>query len=124
MIMGSKHSLAKSFIFAFAGFKTAFTEGRNFRIQIYFGTAAIVLGVIFGISSIEWLALTIIIAAVLILELLNTAIEQIVNIVSPEIQERAKIAKDVAAGSVLVAAIAAIFIGLFLFLPKILLLIK
>ena len=51
---------------------------------------------------------------------MNTAIEAIVDIVSPEIQPRAKIAKDVAAASVLVASIAAVFIGAFLFLPKIL----
>jgi diacylglycerol kinase len=59
-------------------------------------------------------------ASVLILELINTAIEAIVDMVSPEIQEKAKIAKDVSAGAVLVASIAAVFIGGLIFLPKIL----
>jgi undecaprenol kinase len=117
--MESNHSLIKSFRFALSGLKTAITKGRNFRIQVILGLFAIILGVAFNISNSQWLILILIIAAVLIFELVNTAIEEIVNIVSPEIQERAKIAKDVSAGAVLIASIAAVFIGLFLFLPKI-----
>ena len=117
--MESKHSLYKSFKFAFNGLKTAITKGRNFRIQILLGAASVILGIIFKISSFEWLSLILIIASVLILELINTAIEEIVNIVSPEIQERAKIAKDVSAAGVLIAAIAAIFIGAVIFIPRI-----
>lgn len=114
------HSLFKSFKFAFTGITTEFRKGRNFRIQIVAAIAAIVLGLILKISNFEWLDLTLVIASVLILELINTAIEQIVDMVSPEIQEKAKIAKDVSAGAVLIASIAAVFIGAFLFLPKIL----
>jgi diacylglycerol kinase len=117
--MESKHSLYKSFKFAFNGLSTAIIKSRNFRIQILLGTASSVLGIIYKISSFEWLSLILIIASVLILELVNTAIEEIVNIVSPEIQERAKMAKDVSAASVLVAAIAAIFIGAVIFIPRI-----
>ena len=118
--MESKHSIIKSFKFAFSGLRTAITKGRNFRIQVFLGTVAIVFGVGLKISTFEWLSLILIVASVLILELINTAIEEIVNIVSPEIQERAKIAKDVSAGAVLIASIAALFIGAFLFFPKIL----
>ncbi|EKD47573.1 MAG: hypothetical protein ACD_65C00376G0001 [uncultured bacterium] len=118
--MESNHSLIKSFKFAIDGLKTAFTKGRNFRIQISLGIAAVILGIVFKITTSEWLHLTLIISFVLILELVNTAIEETINIVSPEIQERAKIAKDISAGAVLVASIAAVFIGAFLFLPKIL----
>ena len=117
--MESKHSLIKSFRFAFSGLKTAVIKGRNFRIQILLGLLSVILGAIFKISSFEWLSLILIIASVLILELMNTAIEEIVNIVSPQIQERAKIAKDVSAGAVLVASIAAIFIGILLFAHRI-----
>ena len=78
------------------------------------------MGAIFRISDFEWVDLVLIIASVLILELLNTAIEEIVNIVSPEIQEKARIAKDVSAAAVLIASIAAVFIGIFLFAPRIL----
>jgi diacylglycerol kinase len=114
-----KHSLAKSFGFAFDGIKAEFKKGRNFRIQIGAAAIAIILGFVLNISSYEWLDLTIVIASVLILELINTAIEQIVDLVSPEIHEKAKIAKDVSAAAVLVASIAACVIGAFLFLPKI-----
>jgi diacylglycerol kinase len=118
--MESKHSLIKSFIFAGNGLKTALIKGRNFRIQVVLGFVAVILGIVFRLSVFEWLSLILIIASVLILELINTAIEEIVNMVSPEIQPRAKIAKDVSAGAVLIASIAAIFIGLLLFLPRIL----
>ena len=117
--MESKHSLLKSFKFAFSGLKTAITKGRNFRIQVLLGAAAIVLGVVYKISTFEWLSLILIVASVLILELINSAIEEIVNIVSTEIQERARIAKDVSAAAVLIASIAAVFIGVLLFLPGI-----
>lgn len=118
--MESKHSLSDNFRFAFDGLKVAFLKGRNFRIQVTLGGLAILLGLILRLDSFEWLDLTLVIASVLILELMNTAIEAIVDMVSPEIQPKAKIAKDVAAASVLVASIASIFIGVFLFLPKIL----
>lgn len=78
-----------------------------------------ILGTVFKITTSEWLHLTLIISFVLILELVNTAIEETINIISPEIQERAKIAKDVSAGAVLVSSIAAAIIGAFLFIPKI-----
>lgn len=117
--MESNHSLAKSFKYAIDGLKTAFTKGRNFRIQISLGALAVILGIVFKITTSEWLHLTLIISFVLILELVNTAIEETINIISPEIQERAKIAKDVSAGAVLVSSIAAAIIGVFLFIPKI-----
>lgn len=78
-----------------------------------------IAGLILKISLQDWIVLTLMIATVLILELINTAIEEIVNMVSPEIRNEAKIAKDVSAGAVLIASITAIFIGLFIFLPKI-----
>jgi diacylglycerol kinase len=83
------------------------------------GILAIILGIIFKISAFEWLSLTLIVAAVLVLELINTAIESIVDIVSPEIQEKAKVAKDVSAAAVLIAAIASIFIGAVIFIPTV-----
>lgn len=119
-MLASKHSLTKSFGFAFEGLKTAISQGRNFRIQIFIGTAAIVLGFILKLSYSEWLHLILIITIILILELVNTSIEAIVDIVSPEFQEKAKIAKDTAAATVLLASIGSIIIGAMLFLPKIL----
>lgn len=118
--MESRHSLYKSFKFAFDGLRTVIFKGRNFRLQLLAGVLAVILGVVLKLDYFEWLHLVIIITLVLILELVNTSIEEIVNIVSPQFQEKAKIAKDVAAATVLVASIGSIIIGVLLFLPKIL----
>ncbi len=118
--MGMKHSTFKSFSFALDGLKTAFEEEPNFKVHIIIGTTALVLAVILGFSPIEWLILLFTIALVLILELINTSLESIVNIVSPQIQNEAKIAKDVAASAVLISSFSAFLVGIVLFVPKIL----
>ena len=118
--MESRHSLLKSFGFAFEGLKAAIAGGRNFKSQITAGLTACILGFILRLSSSEWLDLVIIITLVLILELVNTSIEALVDLVSPEIQEKAKLAKDAAAAAVLVTSIGSIIIGVLLFLPKLL----
>jgi diacylglycerol kinase len=118
--MESRHSIVKSFKFAFDGLKVAILKGRNFRIQLIAGFIAVILACVFKINISEWLGLVIVITLVLILELVNTSIEEIVNIVSPEIHEKAKIAKDVAAATVLVASIGSVLVGGLLFLPRIL----
>ena len=117
--MGKPHSLTKSFQFAFEGIKTEFKKGRNFRIQIFLGILATITGLILRLELVEWAVLAITIASVLILELINTALESIVDIVSPEIRPEAKIAKDVSAASVLVASLTSLIIASLLFLPKI-----
>lgn len=118
--MENKHSLIKSFGFAFEGLRAAIVKGRNFRIQIAIGILAIIFGLIVKLSSNEWLDLVIVITLVLILELVNTSIEALVDLVSPEIREKAKLAKDVAAATVLVASIASIAIGILLFVSHLL----
>lgn len=111
--------IMRSFKFAFEGLATEFKKGRNFRIQITCGIIAIILGVVLGLELSEWLSLILIITLVLILELINTSLEAIVDLVSPEIHPKAKLAKDVAAGAVLVGAIGSVVIGVIIFLPKI-----
>jgi undecaprenol kinase len=118
MAMESRHPISKSFKFAFEGLETAFTKGRNFRIQIVAGICAVILGLFLGLQLFEWLILMTTIFSVIILELLNTAIESIVDLVSPEIRDEAKIAKDVSAAAVLIASIGSVVIGLLIFLPK------
>lgn len=119
-MLTSKHGLVKSIQFALEGLTAEFVKGRNFRIQIGLGALAILLGFVLKLTSVEWLGLIIVISSVLILELINTAIEAIVDLVSPEIQPKAKLAKDVAAASVLLASIASVIAGVLLFLGKIL----
>jgi diacylglycerol kinase len=111
--------IIKSFKFAFSGIKEAFQSERNMKVHFILMALAIILGCILKLSSIEWAILVITIGLVLILEFINTSLEQIVDIVSPETRDKARIAKDVAAAGVLVSAIVAILVGAFLFLPKI-----
>jgi diacylglycerol kinase len=120
MSVEAKHSLAKSFGFAFDGLREAIVKGRNFRIQLTLGILAVILGLILRLDASGWLDLTIVIILVLILELMNTSIESLVDMVSPEIQEKAKVAKDVAAATVLVASIGSVVVGVLLFVPRLL----
>lgn len=112
--------LINSFKYASAGIKEAFQNEKNMRVHSVLMTLAIILGFVLKLSLIEWAILVITIGLVLISEFINTSLEQIVDIVSPEKQEKAKIAKDVAAAGVLISAVVAVLVAYFLFLPKIL----
>ncbi len=120
--MGIKHPTITSFSFAFEGIKTAFGREPNFKIHVVIASLTLVMAALLGFGSLEWLILLFTISLVLILELINTALEAIVNLVSPEIKEEARIAKDVSAGAVLISAITAIIVAFILFFPKILIL--
>ena len=119
-MLESRHPLTKSFGYAFGGLRVAFTKGRNYKIQALIGVLVIFFGFFVRLPLNEWIVIVLTIAFVLVLELINTSLEAIVDLVSPEIKEKAKIAKDVAAGAVLISSIAAIVIGVLIFLPKIL----
>ena len=110
--------IVKSFKYAIDGIKEAFQSERNMKVHFLLMNLAIILGIILKLSSVEWAILVITIGLVLISEFINTSLEQIVDLVSPEKQEKAKIAKDVAAAGVLISAIVAVLIGIFLFVPK------
>lgn len=117
--MGHNHPIVKSFRFAFEGLKQAFVQEPNMRFHILMGIVAIAAGVYFKLSPVEWCILVLTITSVLVLELLNTTIEELVDLASPSIHPKAKIAKDVAAAAVLTTSVAAVVVGLILFLPKI-----
>lgn len=116
------HSILKSFGYAINGLKGIILQERNFKIQLFVGTLAVILGFVLKLNAGEWLDLVIAITLVLIFELINTSIEEMVDLVSPDVQEKARIAKDVAAGTVLVASIGSLIVGALLFIPKILIL--
>lgn len=88
------------------------------QVHTIVGILALIFGAFIGLSVFEWILLLFAISFVILLELMNTSLEAVVNLVSPEIKPHAKIAKDVAAATVLLAAILATIIGLILFLPK------
>ena len=116
---GHTSTLAESFKVALAGIVEA-SGARNFRIELCFAVAAIVLGICFRISIAEWVAIVICIGLVLGAECFNTAIEDTVDIACPQEHPQAKRAKDSAAGAVLLCAIASFIVGVVIFAPRIL----
>ena len=113
-------TVASSFRYAFAGLRYLLWTQRNAKIHTALGLAAVALGLVLGIDRYEWLTLTLTIAIVLAAEGVNTAIEAAVDLASPSYHPLAKIAKDVGAGTVLLTAIAAVIVGMLLFLPHLL----
>lgn len=111
--------LWKSFYYAFNGIVEALKEERNLCIHFGFMILVILMGLEFNITKAEWMTCVILFALVISLELVNTAIEATIDICSPEINSKAKLAKDTAAGAVLVAAIASIIEGIVIFYPYI-----
>jgi diacylglycerol kinase len=105
---------------AFAGIAHAIATQANMRIHLAISAAVIAAGVWLGLTRLEWIAIVFAIGLVLQAELLNTAIEAIVDKASPERHPLAKAAKDCAAGAVLVTALAAVAIGVLVFGPRLL----
>jgi diacylglycerol kinase len=118
--MGLRHSTTKSFVYALDGLKTAFKKEPNFRVHVTIALVVLLVALFLKFNPIEWLILAFTISFVIALELLNTLLEAIVNLVSPDIKPDAKVAKDVSAAMVLVAATTSVLVGIALFLPKIL----
>jgi len=108
-----------SFGYAFHGFKILFTEEVNARIHIVGAVAAITMGFIFDISSVEWLVLSVVIGLVFAFEIMNTAIENLADYVSPSKEFTIKKVKDLGAAGVLASVFMAVSVGLIIFLPKI-----
>ncbi len=111
--------MKKSFSFAIEGVLYTLKTQPNMRIHFGIGILAVTLGFVFKIERSEWLALVIVIGFVFILEIINTAIETLVDLYTEEYHHLAKIAKDTAAGAVMIAAIMSVCVGLIIFLPKI-----
>ncbi len=111
--------LRDSFGYAFQGIYSEFKEEQNIKIHLFIMVVVIILGIITKLQSWEWIVCIFLFAMVISLELMNTAIENAVDLAMPEKHPKAKIAKDVSAAAVLVSAIASAIIGLILFLPKI-----
>lgn len=112
------------FGYAFSGLWYALRTQRNMRVHLLIAVLAIVLGIVLHISAVEFALIFVAITAVFIAEMFNTVFELCVDLASPEYHPLAKIAKDVAAGAVLLNAMLAIVIGLFVFGPHLLALIR
>lgn len=110
----------KSFVYAFAGIKYLIGKEHNAWIHCAATVMVIAAGAILGIDKNEWCLVILCIGMVLAAEGFNTAIEKLTDLASPGYNELAGKAKDVAAGAVLITAIAAATVGLIIFIPKIL----
>jgi len=115
----SLSSRVKSFRHAFSGLADLVRHEHNARIHLVIFLVVISAGIIFRISSIEWISIIIASGLVFISECFNTAIENISDLITDELNENIRRAKDVAAAGVLMAAIISVIVGLFVFLPHI-----
>lgn len=113
-----KNQLYKSFGYAFEGIFTGIRGERNMKIHCFAAVCVIVAGVLFHISVTEWCICLVLFGLILSLELVNTAIEAVVDLVTEDKKPLAKLAKDTAAGAVLIAAVMAAVAGLLIFVPK------
>lgn len=108
----------RSFVFAFAGISAALRSEQNIRFHFTAAVLVVAAGLWTGLSTAEWSVIILVIGAMLAFEMLNSSMERIVDLASPVLHPLAKQAKDMAAGAVLVFAIASAIIGLLIFLPK------
>ena len=117
--MFKNRTLFQSFKYSFEGLNHAIRQNQNLRIHIVIAVVVIMLGLILGVSQFEMGILGVMILLVLMAEMINTALEEMVDLIVTEHRRQAKIAKDVASGMVLVATIGSAIFGAFIFLPHV-----
>ncbi len=113
----ARAAFLQSFVYAFQGVRYAVRTQRNARVHLLIALLAIGMGLWLGISPVEWGLVFVAITGVFIAEMLNTVVEACVDLATQEYHPLAKVAKDVAAGTVLLNAVLSIIIGLFVFGP-------
>lgn len=113
----SKNSQLSSFRLAILGIIMATNKERNLKIHVVISFLVILFGLYFDISKIEWMFIIFAIGFVIAMELMNTAIERVVDLVTKDFHPLAKQAKDIAAGAVFVSAVISAIIGLLIFVP-------
>lgn len=116
--------LRKSFGYAFKGIDDVIEHEPNMKIHVVVAILVVFMAFILKVSIIEWIILVLLIGAVLAAETINTTIENLVDMYTKEYDEKAKIVKDTAAGTVLILAITSAIIGLIIFIPKIIYLLE
>lgn len=115
-----KQQLNKAFVNAINGLKFFFKNERNGIIQAGVAIFVLLAGLYLRLSATEWIIMLLCICAVIAMEMMNSALEHLCNLVHKEFHPTIKIIKDVAAGAVLFASIVSVIIGLIIFIPKIL----
>lgn len=116
-------SFKRSFLFALQGFRTAVATERNIRVMLGGGAFAVCMGILLRIDALSWACVLICCGAVIVTELINTAIETVVDLVSPEFHPLAGRAKDVAAAASWTISLVAALVGIIVYVRAFLLLI-
>ncbi|CAG9619353.1 diacylglycerol kinase family protein [Sutcliffiella rhizosphaerae] len=116
---GFRGSFAKSFHYALEGFLLVLKTERNIKIHLIIASVVILISIYFQLSTIEWAIVFLVIAIMIVIEIINTAIENVVDLVTEDYHPLAKVAKDVAASAALVFACISVIIGVILFSPYI-----
>jgi len=109
--------LFESFKYAIAGLRKVFWQEQNFRIHIITSLIVITLAVFFEIEAWQFIVIILIISLVLILEIINTIFERLLDLLKPRLHQYVKDIKDMTAAAVFISSLAAIIIGLIIFLP-------
>ncbi len=112
-----RQNIFKSFRNALQGFKTAFVQERNLKFQVVSALLIISMGLFFEITAKEWNLIVVVISLVFVSELINTSIETLCDTLHPDINSGIKKTKDIAASSVIFAALSAIIVGAIIFGP-------
>lgn len=112
-----KKKQLRSFGYAWKGIQSCVGKEQNLSFHLIAAMAVIIAGIVLGITRTEWIMVVMCIGTVIAAELFNTAIEKLVDLVSPERHPVAGQVKDIAAGAVLICAVAAAIIGLIIFIP-------
>lgn len=118
--MDSQYSLIKSFKYAIEGVVFSIKHNGNFRIYIGVAILVIFASILFEVNPFEMGILGVMILLVFICEMINTAIEEMVNLITTEHRQQAKIAKDVGAGMVLITSLGSVIVGFLIFFPYVL----
>lgn len=111
------HRHTISFYHAFSGLIYTISSQPNMMVHLTVALCVVISGMLLDISRLEWIIITFTICLVLMAEMINTAVESMVDLITQEHRQQAKIAKDVASGMVLVSAITSVIVGLVIFIP-------
>lgn len=118
--MSGAKRLIKSFTYAFRGLNKIFREEQNLRLQAIVGIIIIIIAFVLGVKPIEWCLIILAIFIVILLEIMNSAVERITDVLKPRIHTYVKEIKDIMAAGVMLSGLMAIIVGLIIFIPYIL----
>lgn len=111
------HRHRKRFLYALRGIGLVLREEASFRFQTAVFIVVLIAGALAGLTRAEWISITVVSGAVLVLECLNSAVERLADAVEPRLHDRVRAIKDILAGAVLVMSLIAVAIGLIVFIP-------